>query len=312
MNTQQIYQDVTDTIIELLEDQLLTYDRPWICMGVDNDHARNPSTGKYYRGINQFLLSFKMMKKGYLKNQWATFKQIKSMNGNVQKGQKSTPIIFYKSTYLDKNKKYYSTDTIQTVSQEQIKALEIQNIPIIKIYRVFNLQAQTENLPEEFYHIEPSDELQDFEKDEAAEALIKSTGATIIERDSNDAYYDRLKDHIVLPLREQFKGVTENYYSVTLHELGHWTGGKKRLNREFGQHFGDSVYAKEELVAELISAYCCAHLGFSKIITSNAAYIKSWLSVLKSDPKAVITAAAAAQKGADLILEPSAKLEPHP
>ncbi len=310
MNTDQIYQNVTDTIIELLEDHLLTYDRPWIGMGVDNDYARNPSTGKYYRGINQFLLSFMMMKKGFLKNQWATFKQIKSMNGKVRKGEKSTPVIFYKTAYVDKDKKYYTPETINNMSQAQFKTLDIQAIPILKLYRVFNLQAQTDSLPEEYYDVQPVGELQDFEKDERAETLIKSTGAMIIEREGNDAYYDRVKDHIVLPLRGQFKGVAENYYSVTLHELGHWTGGTKRLNREFGQRFGDATYAKEELVAELISAFACAHLGFSKTITQNAAYIKSWLAVLKSDPKAVITAATAAQKGADLILAHSSELEP--
>ena len=302
MNTHEIYQEVTNAIIELLEGHQQNFDRPWICLGVDNDHARNPSSGNYYRGINQFLLSIKMMKKGYLKNQWATFKQIKSMDGNVLKGEKSTPIIFYKSTYLDKNNKYYSSETIQTVSKEQLNQLGIQNIPMVKIYRVFNLQAQTENLNPEFYTVEPLGELQDFDKDEAAENLIESTGATITEQEGNDAYYDPNNDVIVLPNRNQFKGVKENYYAVSLHELGHWTGGSSRLNREFGQ-FGDDAYAKEELIAELISAFCCAHLGFTKTISNNAAYIRSWLAVLKSDNKAVISAAAAAQNGADLILD---------
>ena len=309
MNTYQIYQNVTNTIIELLEDHMLTYDCPWICMGIDNDHARNPSTGQYYRGINQFLLSYKMMKKGYLKNQWATFKQIKSMDGNVIKGEKSTPIIFYKTAFIDKNKKYYAKDKFDQMPIATINALDIQAIPILKLYRVFNLQSQTENLDPEYYDVKPIGELQDFEKDERAETLIKSTGATIIEREGNDAYFDRRNDNIVLPLRGQFKGVAENYYSVALHELGHWTGGKKRMNREFG-FFGDTTYAKEELVAELISAFACAHLGFSKTITRNASYIKSWLAVLKSDPKAVISAAALAQKGADLILNNQPQQEP--
>ena len=92
------------------------------------------------------------------------------------------------------------------------------------------------------------------------------------------------------------------FNATALHELGHWTGHESRLNRNLKNTFGDQAYAKEELVAELASAFCCASLGFSKTITSNAAYIKNWLSVLKEDNKAVIRAANQAQKAADFIL----------
>jgi len=104
-----------------------------------------------------------------------------------------------------------------------------------------------------------------------------------------------------MPLREQFNNQQESFYSVILHELGHWSGAKHRLNRPIGKSFGDPDYAREELVAELISALCCARLGFTKTINQNAAYLKSWLAILKSDSKAIVRAASAAQKGADYI-----------
>lgn len=178
----------------------------------------------------------------------------------------------------------------------------IISIPVLKLYRVFNV-AQTEGLDPALYEAEPQEPLQEFEKDERAENLIHSTGANIEITESNRAYYDPIIDKIRLPLREQFKGDTEPFYATALHELGHWTGHEKRLNREFIGVFGDPAYAKEELVAELSSAYCCAALGFSKTITNNAAYIKNWLGVLKQDNKAVIRAANQAQKAADFILE---------
>lgn len=302
MNSHEIYQMVTDTIIELLEQHQKGWNKPWISLGTDNDYARNPTTEKYYRGINQFLLGFSMMKKGYLKNQWATFKQIKSQKGSVLKGEKSTPVIFYKTAYIDDKKKYYKPDVVKKMNFNQMQSLGINTIPVLKLYRVFNIASQTEGLDESFYTHDVEEELQSFEKDESAENLIKETGATIIEKESNRAFYDIAQDHIVLPNRNQFKGEKEPFYATALHELGHWTGHKSRLNREFGKSFGDSNYAKEELVAELTSAFCCAHLGFSKTITNNAEYLRNWLSILKQDSKAIVKASAQAQKASDYII----------
>jgi len=293
---------VTDTIISLLEEHQDSWDKPWIGVDCDNDYARNPATQNYYRGINQIILGFTMIRKGYHRNEWSTFNQISSLNGSVIKGQKSTPIIFYKTAYIDQDKKYYKPETVKNMSFNQVHAKGIEAIPILKIYRVFNLAAQTEGLDEHYYKIEPQGELKDFEKDEAAENLIRATGATIIERRSNRAYYDRASDSIVLPMRDQFKGLKEHFYATALHETVHWTGHPERLNREFGERFGDSVYAKEELIAELGSAFLSAHLGFTQTITNNASYINSWLGIMKKDEKAIIAASAAAQKAADYII----------
>ncbi len=301
MKTHEIYQYVTDTIISLLETHMEDWNKPWISFGQDTDYARNPSSSRYYRGINQFLLSFALIHKGYFKNVWMTFNQIKDMEGFVKKDEKSLPVIFYKSAFIDKSNRYYAPETVSEMGTEKAHSLGIQNVPIIKLYHVFNV-AQTEGLNEEFYHIEPQGELTSFEKDEAAENLIKSTGAAIEITESNRAYYNPVRDKIMLPLREQFKGEAEPFYATALHELGHWTGHETRLNRKGGTVFGDAEYAKEELVAELTSAFCCAHLGFSKNITNNAAYIRNWLTILKKDNKAVVSAAADAQRAADYII----------
>ncbi len=302
MNTNEIYDDITKTIIALLEEHKDNWQMPWIKLGVDNDMARNPSTNKYYRGINQFLLSYMMTRKGYLTNQWATFQQIKKMGGNVIKGENSLPIIFYKTAYIDRNKKYYKSDVVKEMNVSEQMRLGIDSVPIAKLYRVFNIANQTENLDEQYYTHDHKEELKDFEKDQASEDLIKSTGAKIIERNSNRAYYNSADDTITLPNRNQFKGLAQPFYATALHELGHWTGHKSRLNRDMGGDFGSDQYAKEELVAELSSAFCCAHLGFTKTITNNVAYLNNWLGLLKADSKAIITASAQAQKSADYII----------
>lgn len=311
MQANEIYQTVTDTIVELLESHQKDWDRPWIAFGQDNDYARNPSTGKYYRGVNQFLLSFMLMNKGFLNNTWLTFNQIKDMGGHVLKGEKSSPIVFYKKAYVKEGNEYVKADKAEGMTTEQYKAEGITSIPILKLYRVFNV-AQTGGLDESLYSAPPQEPLQGFEKDACAEELIHSTGACIEITQSNRAYYNSAADKICLPLREQFRGETEPFYATALHELGHWTGHPTRLDRQKGKAFGDADYAKEELVAELCSAFCCAALGFSKTITSNAAYIQNWLGALRADNKAVVRAANQAQKAADFILDGSRYAVPKP
>lgn len=240
------------------------------------------------------------MKKDFLKNIWLTFFQAKQLGGNIKRGEKSSPIIFFKKTYQDEKNRYYSPEKVQSMSEAERQKRGIQQIPVIKLYHVFNV-AQTEGLDEFYYEAEPTEPLHEFEKDDRAEALINATGADIEIVQSNRAYYNRSTDKIRLPLREQFKGQAEPFYATALHELGHWTGHPSRLNRDMGEYFGDNAYAREELVAELTSAFCCANLGFSKTITNNASYINSWLGVMKEDHRAVVRAASLAQQAADYI-----------
>lgn len=303
MKPNEIYESVTQTIVELLQEHQENWQCPWIAFGQDNDLARNPITGQYYRGINQFLLSYRLMKKGYLKNVWMTFNQVKDKGGFVGKGEKSTPVIFYKTAYLNKDKKPVSSEAVQAMSHGQMKALGIESVPVARLFQVFNI-AQTSGLKAEWYEVEPQEPLRPFEKDERAEALIHSTGADIEITQSNRAFYNRKTDKITLPLREQFVG-EEPFYSTALHELGHWSGHPTRLDRVQKGAFGEPGYAEEELIAELTSAFCCAVLGFTKTISSNTSYIANWLTVLKNDNKAFVRAAAQAQKAADYIFERS-------
>lgn len=302
MNTNEIYQHVTDCIIDLLNSQLKDWQTPWVSFGVDHDAPRNPVTARYYSGINILLLSYMLVKKSYLKNEWLTFNQIKNEGGTVKKGERSTPVVFYKTSYKCRNQKYYSQDAIKSMSQEQIKSLGISSIPLLNIYHVFNAHAQTENLPPHYYEIADAPVLSEFAKNEAAENLIRSTGAHIDIRATNSARYHPKSDMIVLPLREQFNSETESFYSTALHELVHWTGHPTRLDRKYGLSFGDESYAKEELIAELGASFLCSHLGFTTTVSQNAAYIQSWIKIMKEDNKAILKATADAQKAANFIL----------
>jgi antirestriction protein ArdC len=83
----------------------------------------------------------------------------------------------------------------------------------------------------------------------------------------------------------------------------HWTRHPDRLNRDFGRkRWGDEGYAIEELVAELGAAFLCADLSINpEVRKDHAAYIASWLQVLKNDKRAIFTAAAHAQAAADYL-----------
>ena len=140
----------------------------------------------------------------------------------------------------------------------------------------------------------------------AVDLFIEATQARMIEA-GDRAYYDRKNDHIVIPDEHRFTGTAtmdrrEAFYSVKLHELSHWTGHETRLNRTFGKRFGDQAYAAEELVAELATAFLSAELGISQATPpDHAHYLGQWLQLLKSDNRAIFTAAAKASEAASFL-----------
>ena len=245
----------------------------------------NVKSGKPYNGTNIFLLAVSAMKNGYSSNEWGTFKQWQSKGANVKKGQKGTPII-----YFDKIKiKDKETD-------------EETMIPMLKGFTVFNAE-QVEGY--EAKPVEPIKETK--ERDQRAEALIKSTGADI--RYGGDrAFYVPSQDFVQMPILEDFNGTDtssdlEAYYSTMFHELTHWTGNKSRLDRKMIGRFGSNAYAFEELIAELGAVFITCQVGINVAPRpDHAKYLNNWLEVIKSDKKAMVKAFAQAQKASDYIL----------
>jgi len=295
-----LYQEVTDTIIEMLSDHSISWDRPWVLLDEEGHTARNVfSSNRPYKGINQMLLSYIANKKSYPKNQWATFNQIRQNGGTIQKGEKSTCIYFWQFLYFGKNGKRIDPSKCEHLNPEELNTRGITKKSMLRYYNVFNI-FQSIGLSDSFYEVKALEELNEFEKDEQAEQLINSTNATIYYKTSNRAFYNPTADTITLPLRGQFKG-TEEFYETSLHELGHWTGHPKRLNRDLFNQSTKADYAKEELVAELTTAFLSVELGFTKAITNNSAYIKSWIQHLKNDNKFIFKASKQAEKAVGFI-----------
>jgi antirestriction protein ArdC len=238
-----------------------------------------------YQGMNVLLLWAEAMEKGYAAPLWMTYKQAQELGGHVKKGERGSLVV-------------YANKLTRTETDENGQETETQ-IPFMKGYSVFNAD-QIEGLPAQYYG-KPENPLPLSERLDSVESFIAGTGAEI-RHGGNGACYIPSKDIVQMPHFEAFED-REGYYATILHELTHWTSHKSRLDRSFNaKRFGDNGYAREELVAELGSAFLCADLGITpEIREDHAAYLGHWLKALKQDKRAIFSAAAHAQRAADFL-----------
>ena len=295
-----IYQKVTNIILSLLESaQNLKYRQPWLKVG--GGSPVNIASKRGYRGVNFFLLSIIAMLKGYQVNRWLSLKQANQLGGRIKKGEKASPVVLYKKSFFDKDGNKFTPEVVATMTEVEKNGRELKYKSLLYEYNVFNV-AQVEGLPSELYLSTQGKTFSDFEKDEEAEELLNLSGAKIC-YEGNQAYYSPVTDEIILPPRNQFE-FNEPFYDTAFHELAHWTGHPTRLNRIKKGEDSKKDYAVEELIAELTTAFVCSSIGFESQITNNAAYLKSWMKVLKEDNKIILRICTDAQKAADFILQP--------
>jgi len=266
---------ITNTIIEALKEGVA----PWTkCWDARAGSARNGQSGHHYRGVNVILLAIARYQGGFTSNEWYTFKGAKAKGGTIRKGEKATKVIFYKKLVKEQDD--------GTVS----------SFPMLRYYNVFN-RSQCDGLPEP--KVEPKRENPPHE---VAEQIVTATGAHI-EYGSNRACYYPPTDRIEMPDMEQFKN-SAGFYSTEFHELGHWTGHASRLDRDGiadKVFHGSTVYAFEELVAELSSAFLCAEVGIEGDV-QHAEYIGHWIERLENDHDFIFKASTRAQEATDFIL----------
>ncbi|MDR3548187.1 MAG: zincin-like metallopeptidase domain-containing protein [Candidatus Pacebacteria bacterium] len=274
MNTKS-YDRITERIVALMEQGIVPWHKPW---QVTTGLPRNLVTQRAYRGINTFLL----ITMGYESPNWLTFRQAIQLGGSVKKGEKSCPVVFWKSMEV----------TNQTSG-------EVEKIPFLRLYHVFN-SAQCEGLKNV-----PATDVAAFAVTKPAEIVANMPQPPVIKHGMTDAFYSPTDDTVGMPEQKRFETV-DSYHAALFHELVHSTGHEKRLKRQSIMErngFGSDPYCKEELVAELGSAFLCGHSGIvERTIDNSAAYLKGWLTRLKSDGTFIVYAAAQAQKAADYIL----------
>jgi len=280
-----VYQDITDRIVEALEAGTVPWRKPW--KSLSGFGPTRLDGGKEYQGVNTLLLSVAAFAGGYNSIYWGTYKQISERGGQVRAKQKSTQIVFAK-TVVKKGKNGEDDSTFR----------------MLRFYSVFNIEQA--DWPEGKMPVEPEITEADYvEPVEKAERIVAGMPhAPRIQHGGNRAFYSPALDYIGMPPTAAFDS-TEGYYATLFHELIHSTGHESRVGRqgiEAFAGFGTASYSKEELIAEMGAAYLCAEADIEPRIEQNAAYIASWLQVLKGDKKFVVAAASDASKAASYIL----------
>ncbi len=278
---QDVYTRVTSKIVADLERGVRPWHKPWSVEHAAGRISRPlRHSGEPYRGINVLVLWIEAEARGYTAPLWLTFRQAKELGGFVKKGEKGTPVV-YANSFTKKG------------TDEEGKEVE-QDVYFLKDYTVFNA-CQVEGLPQHFYAL-AAPPREKVERLAEADRFFAATGADIRHGGSR-AYYALEGNYVQLPPFETFHDA-ESYASTAAHELTHWTRHPSRLDRDFGRkQWGDAGYAVEELVAELGAAFLSADLGITpEPREDHAAYLASWLSVLKDDNRAIFRAAAHAER----------------
>lgn len=277
-----LYASVTNTILEALKRGVVPWRKPW---NASASLPVNIVSGKPYRGVNVFLLAMTP----YTDHRWLTYKQAQEKGGRVRPGEKSTMVVFWKRW----EPKPEPDDQDESPRSQA---------PLLRYFNVFNAeQCEGLDLPE----IPHPERLADHQRIARADLLVDSMPTKpTIRQGGRAAWYRPMDDLVNIPEIGKFDS-PDSYYATLFHELAHATGHETRLNRKGvteAIQFGSGEYSKEELVAELTSAFCCATVSLdNSLIEDSASYIEGWLSVLKGDSKAVVIAAAQAQRAADFI-----------
>lgn len=275
-----ILEQITNEVITALEAGTAPWVKPW---DAASGAPQNPVTKTRYKGINFLYLS--MLGQGR-SNYWVTYNQAASAGAQVRKGSKGEHIVYYKPLII-KDK----------VTDEERK------IPMLKSYVVFNADdVDGLEIERPIYN--------EFERIARCDDFIKKTQATIKHGGDSACYIPSL-DIINMPQAETFK-TNADYYATTFHELAHWTGHDKRLDR-FKHGFTEELsnyreqYAFEELIAELSAAMLCSEYQVTGQL-QHASYIASWLKALKNDKKFIFKASAQAQKVYDFFNNETSEL----
>lgn len=267
MNQQQVYEDITNKIITMLDAGTVPWKKTWQAAPI------NYVSKKAYRGVNIWLL----YAPEYKSNIWLTYNQAKNAGGHILKGSKGRRIILWK--WYDK--------TIETEDSET----ETKRFALMREYTVFNIEQTNIEV-----------KAHDFDDIKQADDIVNRYQGPAITYGGNKAYYRPSVDVVCVPHKQYF-GSVDNFYSTLFHELTHSTGHEMRLNRPGVQsiRFGSDLYSSEELVAEMGAAFLCTMCDITNTVENSAAYIQHWRQKLSEDHKLVVKASSQAQKAVDYI-----------
>lgn len=280
-----LYQTITNQLIDIMESGT----KPWTMPFDDSCKLpKNFKTGESYKGINIILLWVASMSAGYKSPLWITFNQAKSLGAKINKGEKSTMITFYKTKEIEEDG-------------------ETKTIPVIKYYRVFNIEQTNIEVDRESEDKKVNknfDENVENKYCEIEQLIINNLGVKSIDHNSGSAYYKPDSDTIHLPPKKLFY-CSKEMAATLIHEAIHATGHKSRLDRFSGKNnrFKSYDYSVEEIIAESASVFVLAELGINSDIHGHASYIESWIKHAKKDKRFLFKVFSDASKAAEFFLE---------
>lgn len=276
-------QQIADRLLEQIKNNEAPWQKPWEA-GRSYDFVPVNSEGKPYRGANLINLSSQATAKGYTDNRWYTFYGAKKAGGKVKKGEKGTPIHYWKF-HEDRIKKDENGNKVYDDKGKPVKIRVELDHPRVFYTTVFNAE-QIEGIPEKKF---TAPVMEEWKRHKRCESIIENYDVEVIHKPQDRAYYNPHFDHVVMPERSQFKSA-DLYYATLLHELAHSSGHESRLNRDMGGGFGSEQYAKEELRAEIASMFLGQELQIGHDPSQHIAYLESWAKVIKDDPKEIFKA----------------------
>ena len=283
---------VATAIIKQLKEGTAPWQKPW--EPGERFMPYNPTTGNEYRGLNAVWLMSVSQARGFTDARWMTYRQSQEQDAQVRKGEKGTPIQFWKWQGLEPVKDANGKPVLDQDGQPVRQMVRYER-PRVMGAVVFNAE-QIEGLPPA-----PARPARpEWERHEQAETILANSGVPIRHIAGDRAFYRLAEDTITMPEREQF-ATGDRYYATALHELGHATGHPTRLARDLAHPFGSEGYAREELRAEIGSLMLGEQLGIGHDPSQHVAYVASWIKALEEDPREVFRAAADAEKIVKLV-----------
>ena len=297
------------------------WEKGWIDGGGKNQGLPQNLSGRCYSGHNDFFLQLHTAINGYDMPVYATYKQLKDAGATIGKGEKAMPVIYWNITHRDEHGEKVSDEDYEAMTRAEKE--KVKTVPVMMGYYVWNLQQTNfaEVKPERFAKLQEQFKAPEM-KDTTGMYVSKELDAMIDKQawvckintvEGAGAFYSQSKDEITVPMKAQFKihDTPEEtykdgmeYYSSIVHEMAHSTGVEKRLGRDMEGHFGDTKYAKEELVAELTAAMVGNSMGFDKrILDNNAKYVDGWMDTLKKEPRFILSVMADVNKASHMILD---------
>lgn len=292
-------QQIADRLAEQIKENKAPWQKPFDSANFEGILPVNVD-GRPYRGTNLINLMSAQEAKGYKDTRWLTFLAAKNLGAKVKKGEKGTPIHYWKF-HEERYKRDDDGNKVLDDKGRAIKEKVVLDRPRVFYATVFNAE-QIEGLPEKTHTIRP---IEAWDRHERCERIVANSGIDIIHKPSDAAYYSPKDDHIVMPERSQF-ATADLYYATLLHEIGHSTGHENRLNRDLTGGFGSESYAREELRAEIASMMLGQELQIGHDPGQHIAYLESWSKIVKDDPKAIFYAV----KDADAISKYVLSLDP--